>query len=127
MVAAPRCVRVVAAIPAVALVAGAAAGLLLTAPSPLVAHLLLSTGVTGALFAWVLRRPTWLAVSVALGFFAGAMLVASVEWLRAWRPPLRVACEGLAREARAGEGGQLASYLTRLRIGKKRPDKKRVS
>ena len=48
-----------------------------------------------------MRRPLWLSVSVALGFFAGGMLLSAVEWQRAWRPPLRIAFEVLAREARA--------------------------
>ena len=48
-----------------------------------------------------MRRPLWLGVSVALGFFAGGMLLSAVEWQRAWRPPLRLVFEGLAHEARA--------------------------
>src|SRR5262249_14875043 len=42
-----------------------------------------------------------LACSVALGFFVSGALLSSVAWQRAWRPPLRVAFEELARAARA--------------------------
>jgi competence protein ComEC len=94
-------VRNVAAVPAIALVAGAAVGLLVPEPPFVLAYVLLSTSAAGACFAWALRRPLWLAVSVALGFFAGGMLLSSVEWQRAWRPPLRIEFERLAREARA--------------------------
>jgi competence protein ComEC len=80
---------------------GAAVGSLLPAPPYVLAYVLLSTSAAGACFAWALRRPLWLALSVALGFFAGGLLLASVEWQRAWRPPLRIEFERLAREARA--------------------------
>jgi hypothetical protein len=94
-------VRTVAAIPAAALVAGAACGLLVPDPPYVLAYVLLSTSVAGAMFGWARRRPRWLACAVALGFFAGGLLLASVEWQRAWRPPLRIAFERLAREVRA--------------------------
>jgi competence protein ComEC len=94
-------VRTVAAIPAAGLIAGAAFGLLLSEPPFVVAYVLLSTSAAGACFAWALRRPLWLALSVALGFFAGGLLLASVEWQRARRPPLRIEFERLARAARA--------------------------
>jgi len=93
--------RHVAAIPAVGLAAGAATGLLFPETPYVLAYVLLSTTVAGACFVWVLRRPLWLALSVALGFFAGGLLLASVEWQRAWRPPLRIEFERLAGEARA--------------------------
>ena len=93
--------RTVAAIPAAALVAGAACGVLVPDPPYVLVYVLLSTSAAGAMFAWALRRPLWLALSVALGFFAGGLLLASVEWQRAWRPPLRIEFERLAREARA--------------------------
>jgi competence protein ComEC len=92
--------RHVAGIPALGLLAGAALGLLISDPPSVFAYVLLSTSVAGAMFAWALRRPLWLAVSVALGFFAGGMLLAAVEWQRAWRPPLRLEFERLARAAR---------------------------
>ncbi len=59
---------------------------------------------------WGLRRPLLVAGAVALGFFTGGLLLSSVEWRRAWRPPLRVAFEELARTARveaAREGRRL--------------------
>lgn len=104
--------RVVAAIPATGLLAGAAVGLLvadpiqtwrpaLAGPWPFtVGCFLLSICVAGAIVAWACRRPRVLAISVALGFFAGGLLLASVAWQRAWRSPLRVAFEGLARAER---------------------------
>ena len=93
--------RTVAAIPAAALVAGAALGLLIPEPPFVPACVLLSTSAAGASFAFARRRPWWLALAVALGFFAGGLLLSSVEWQRAWRPPLRVEFERLARQARA--------------------------
>jgi competence protein ComEC len=93
--------RHIAAIPATGLLAGAAIGLLLPDPPFVLACVLISIGVAGALRAWAVRRPLWLSISVALGFFAGGMLLSAVEWQRAWRPPLRIVFEGLAREARA--------------------------
>ena len=38
---------------------------------------------------------------VALGFFVGGAILATDAWQRAWRPPLRVAFEELARHQRA--------------------------
>jgi hypothetical protein len=94
-------VRTVAAIPASGLLAGAAIGLLFPDPPFILAWVLIATSVAGAVRSWVVRRPVWLGVSVALGFFAGGMLLSAVDWQRAWRPPLRLVFEGLAREARA--------------------------
>src|SRR5207249_5892340 len=62
---------------------------------------LLFTSVAAAISAWALRRTCGLAISVAVGFFAGGLLLGSVEWRRAWRPPLRLAFENLARAERA--------------------------
>jgi len=53
------------------------------------------------MFAYALRRPWGLITAVALGFFAGGWALSAVAWQRAWRPPLRVAFEDLARAARA--------------------------
>ena len=89
--------RTVAAIPAIGLLAGAAIGLLFPDPPFLLAWVLISTSLAGAVRSWVVRRPLWLGVSIALGFFAGGMLLSAVEWQRAWRPPLRLVFEGLAR------------------------------
>src|SRR6185295_5837418 len=93
--------RHIAAIPAAGLLAGAAVGLLVPEPPFVLACALISTSVAVAMWAWALRRPLWLAISVALGFFAGSMLLSAVEWQRAWRPSLRVAFEEIAREQRA--------------------------
>ena len=95
--------RTVAAIPAAALVAGAALGLIPEPPFVL-ACVLLSTSAAAACFAFALRRPLWVAASVAIGFFAGGVLLASVEWQRAWRPPLRIEFERLSQAARAAAG-----------------------
>jgi competence protein ComEC len=94
-------VRVVAAIPSVSLLAGAACGLLVADPPFVLAYILLSSSLAGAMFGWALRRPPLVVASVALGFFTGGLLLSSVEWRRAWRPPLRVAFEALARAERA--------------------------
>src|SRR5829696_2883406 len=93
--------RPVAAIPALGLAAGAALGLLVPEPPYVLAYVLLSIGAAGACFGWAVQRPVWLALSVALGFFAGGLLLGAVEWQRAARPPLRIEFERLAREARA--------------------------
>src|SRR6185295_549362 len=93
--------RHIAAVPAAGLLAGAACGLLLPDPPFLLGYILLSTSVAGAMFGWALRRAVLLAVAVALGFFAGGALVSAVDWQRAWRPPLRLVFEELARAERA--------------------------
>jgi competence protein ComEC len=94
-------VRTVAAIPAVGLLVGAACGLALPPPHLLLLYVLISSSVAGAMFAWALRRPWCLAAAVALGFFGGGWMLSAVAWQRAWRPPLRVAFEDLARNQRA--------------------------
>ena len=93
--------RHIAAIPAVGILTGAAIGLLLSDPPCVLAYVLASTSLAGAIWAWMLRRSLWLALSVGLGFFAGGMLLSAVEYQRAWRPSLRVAFEHLATERRA--------------------------
>src|SRR5882672_2482877 len=106
--------RAIAAIPAAALLAGAAFGL--SRPEPhdfladLVAYVLISTSVAGAMFGWAWRHRSLLVTSVTLGFFTGGWLLSSVEWQRAWRPALRVAFEELARaerEAAAAQGRRM--------------------
>jgi ComEC/Rec2-related protein len=42
-----------------------------------------------------------LVVAIELGFFAGGALLSAVDWQRAWRPPLRLVFEELARAERA--------------------------
>jgi len=100
--------RSIAAIPAVGVLGGAACGLLVPDPPFLLTSILLSTSVAGAMFGWALRRPLPLAMAVALGFFAGGALLSAVDWQRAWRPPLRLVFEELARgeRARAADDGR---------------------
>ena len=92
--------RVIAAIPAAALLAGAALGLAaVDLPRSLFLVLLvLSVGVS----AWAQRsaRHSVFAAAISLAFLAGGALLAADAWQRAWRPPLRVAFEALAREQR---------------------------
>jgi competence protein ComEC len=94
-------VRHIAAIPAVGLLSGAACGLLVPDPPFILGYVLLSSSLTGAVVASTLQRPLLVAGLVMLGFFTGGLLLSSVEWQRAWRPPLRLAFEDLAREERA--------------------------
>ena len=92
--------RTIAAIPAAALLAGAAFGLSLPEPHFALAYVLVSASVAGAIFAWMLRRRWLLVAFVSLGFFTGGWILSAVEWQRAWRPPLRIAFEQIARAQR---------------------------
>jgi competence protein ComEC len=97
-------VRIVAAIPASGLLAGCVLGLLLS-DSPLIplvtiAWLLLAICLAVAIVAWTRRQGHVLAISVAFGFCAGGVLLSSSAWQRAWRSPLRIAFEDLARGQR---------------------------
>jgi competence protein ComEC len=96
-----RCgVRTVAAIPAVGLLAGSALGLLAPdVPASLGVAVLIACAFA-ALCAWRRAHASMLAVCVAAGFFAGGDLLATDAWRVAWRPPLRVAFEELARAGR---------------------------
>jgi competence protein ComEC len=103
-------VRFVAAIPALGLLAGSAAGFL--APDiprpPVVASLIALSGV--AVWAWRWPRPSVFLMSVTAAFFAGGVALSAKGWHEAWRPPLRAAFEDLARIERgrsAAEGRQL--------------------
>jgi competence protein ComEC len=97
-------VRHVAAVPAIALIAGAACGLSpLVGESLLPAAVVLALAATAALSAWWLTKPLELIVSVGVAFFAGGAILAIDAWRDAWRPSLRVAFEELARQQRAGE------------------------
>ncbi len=93
--------RAAAAIPAVGLLGGAAAGLLL-ADLPR-ALLFIALIVAGLASGWALNRAhaRAMAAAVAVGFFAGGVLLSSAAWRKAWRPSLRVAFEELARSQRA--------------------------
>jgi len=91
----------VAAWPAAGLVAGTACGVFLPAVARAPAFLLLIIGVGVAAWAYRAMRTRWLALAVMAAFFAGGALLAADAWQRAWRPPLRVAFEALARDERA--------------------------
>src|SRR5262245_18350174 len=108
--------RTVAAIPAAGLLTGATAGFLLAdstwhpawlapyggeaasaAAGPAV--LLLSCVVVAAV-AFAARRTRALAAAIVLGFFLGGAVLAASAWQRAWRPPLRIVFEEMARDQR---------------------------
>src|SRR5438093_1218379 len=89
--------RAIAAIPASALLAGAAFGLFDPEPHVFLTHVLIAASVAAAALGFARRRRWLLAAAASLGFFTGGSLLSSVEWQRAWRPPLRVAFEELAR------------------------------
>ena len=93
--------RPVAAFPALGLVAGAAVGL--GVPDlqrvPFLAVLIVLAAV--ASWAWSACRARLLVAAVAAAFAAGGALLAADAWQRAWRPPLRVVFEELARRQRA--------------------------
>jgi competence protein ComEC len=101
--------RTVAAVPAAALISGAAAGLLLDTPRAFATLVLIAAAGVSA---WAWRRASIrvFAAAVAAVFFIGGALLASDAWQRAWRPSLRVAFESRARQARveaAREGRRL--------------------
>jgi competence protein ComEC len=93
-------VRTVAAIPAAALLAGSACGLLFTEPPFFLGYVLLSSSVAGSLFVRVRRRRVLFSALVAAGFLSGGVLLSSTAWQEAWRPSLRVSFEELALEDR---------------------------
>jgi len=103
-------VRCVAAIPAVSLLTGSALGLLLADPPTAVVLVALIVCVTVAVWSFVSERPRALVSCVVAAFVAGGVELSAVAWQRAWRPPLRVAFEGIARVERqraAAEGRRL--------------------
>jgi competence protein ComEC len=92
--------RSIAALPAVALLAGSALGLL--APDldqPFVRALLMACAPV-ALWAWRAARPMALASAVGVAFFVGGWLLAADAWREARRPTLRTAFEELAAAER---------------------------
>jgi competence protein ComEC len=90
-------VPTVAAIPALALLAGCAAGLLWPDLPGSLERAVLVIAVAGGLCAWWRARPALLAAAVAAAFFSGGSLLAERAWQDAWRPSLRVAFEELTR------------------------------
>ena len=87
--------RAVAAIPASALIAGAALGLLWREPRfvlvpPFAIEIVLLA------WAWRTRSSLWTVVAVVATFFLGGIQLGAVAWQRAWRPPLREAFDRAA-------------------------------
>jgi len=93
--------RTIAAVPATGLLAGAAAGLLLPSLPAIPTFAILMCSGALSVWAWRAAHGGVLALVVAGGFFAGGALLSADAWQRAWRPPLRVAFEQLARQQRA--------------------------
>src|SRR5689334_12794428 len=93
--------RHVAAIPCVALLAGAASGLAFSdIPRTFLIAVLLGAAAVAA-WAWMHGGARTTAAAIACVFWAGGGLLAADAWQRAWRPPLRTVFEALAREQRA--------------------------
>jgi competence protein ComEC len=99
-------VRVVAAIPVVGLLAGCGLGVAFPdAPQPP----LIAAFVVVAILALVLhasRRTRPFAAVAALVFCAGGFLLACRAWQHAWRAPVRVAFESIARTQRGHAAAQ---------------------
>jgi competence protein ComEC len=93
-------VRVVTAIPAIGLVAGAAVGLAVTVPHAL-AYAVMGGAWAGAALAFRGERISWLAACIVVGFAVGGALLASDAWQQARRSSLRVAFDEIAHEQRA--------------------------
>jgi len=92
--------QTVAAIPTVGLLIGSALGLLLPDLPLAAGFALLALSAAVAIWAWQRSRALVLAVAVAAAFLAGGLVLAVDAWARAWRPPLRVAFETLAKDER---------------------------
>jgi competence protein ComEC len=93
-------VRVVASVPAIGLLAGSAAGVLLDRPPVWIGLPLLIVLAFAAI--WAERRAS-VRVFVSLicaGFFAGGAMLSADAWHDAWRPTLRLAFERLGRHER---------------------------
>lgn len=101
ILATAQSVRSIAAIPAAGLLAGCAAGLVLSDLPPLWLGLVLGASIPlGLLMAQ--RGTAWaLAAMVGSGFCAGGALLASRAWHEAWHPTLRGAFADLAARERA--------------------------
>ncbi|HYM24134.1 MAG TPA: ComEC/Rec2 family competence protein [Vicinamibacterales bacterium] len=92
--------RTVAAIPAVALIAGAAFGVSLPSFDARLTFVAASCAVLLLAGACALRSSKWFPLIVAATFFDGGVVLGAVAWRAAWRPPLRAAFDGLARDER---------------------------
>ncbi|MEP7308197.1 MAG: ComEC/Rec2 family competence protein [Acidobacteriota bacterium] len=103
-------VQIVAAVPAIGLIAGSALGYLLPDLPFRIAVVLLIAVLVAGVWAWRAASSVGLAIAVGTGFFIGAALLSAAAWRDAWRPPLRIAFEDLARRERrlaAQEGRRL--------------------
>ena len=92
--------RYVAAVPAIGLLAGAAAGMLFPGVPAIPAFAILTGAVALSVWGWRADRGHVLAWGVAAGFCSGGALLAADAWQRAWQPSLWIAFEELAREQR---------------------------
>jgi len=81
-------VRTIAAIPAAALLSGAAAGLFVPEVPRLLLCALLIGGGALAWRAWHVADARLLTIAVVSAFFAGGALLSADAWQRAWRPSL---------------------------------------
>src|SRR4051812_44402126 len=93
--------RYPAAIAAGGLLAGAACGLIVPDPPFVLTCVVLGLSAALAIAGWMRHAPVLIAAAVVAGFVSGGVLLSSEAWQRAWRPPLRIAFENLARTARA--------------------------
>src|SRR5437588_8577771 len=93
--------RAVAAIPAIALLAGCAVGLLAPDIPRTIALPFLIACAAASVWAGRAARTPMLAAAVALAFFTGGALLAADAWREAWRPTLRIVFDDLGRAARA--------------------------
>jgi predicted membrane metal-binding protein len=97
-------VRAVAALPAAGLLTGAAIGLFLPSLPPVPILSLIAASAIAAWWSWRRRRTRALIAAVLAGFVAGGAILSADAWRRAWRPPLRIVFEDLARvQRRDGE------------------------
>jgi competence protein ComEC len=94
-------VRSAAAIPAIALLAGSAAGLLAPGIPHFIALPILIACAAASAWVWRSARTYAFVAAVAAAFFAGGALLAADAWREAWRPPLRAMFDELARAERA--------------------------
>src|SRR6188768_4171493 len=93
--------RVIAAVPAVGLLAGCALGLAVPDRSLIPPLTILALAASVAFAASAAARPHFVVIAVGVAFCAGGAAVSTLAWQRAWRSSLRVAFESIAREQRA--------------------------
>src|SRR5512144_2457299 len=93
-------VRTIAALPSIALIAGCASGLLADDLPTFPAYVVLTSSVVVALSSLIADRTLLLSAAVVGGFFAGGALLSTDAWQKAWRPPLRLEFERIARQQR---------------------------